>query len=163
MCSLFSPSSLSSFPLHPSLSSLPPYSLPPCPPCPPTLASLPTNPQGLLELCWNWGTEHDPSFQGYLSGNEDPKGFGHIAISVDDVVAACNRFTDLGVKFKKRPEEGSMRNIAFILDPDGILLFYSFFLVWLCCFEFVSLSILVECASEYTSLSILLEFWSLLP
>jgi catechol 2,3-dioxygenase-like lactoylglutathione lyase family enzyme len=109
---------LPSLPIH-----FPPAHLPP--------PALPTNPQGLLELCWNWGTEHDPSFQGYLSGNEDPKGFGHIAISVDDVVAACNRFTDLGVKFKKRPEEGSMRNIAFILDPDGILLFYSFLFVFL--------------------------------
>ena len=26
----------------------------------------------------------------------------------------------MGVNFKKRPEEGSMKNIAFILDPDGI-------------------------------------------
>ena len=29
------------------------------------------------------------------------------------------RFTQLGVRFKKRPEEGSMRHIAFVLDPDG--------------------------------------------
>ena len=31
----------------------------------------------------------------------------------------CDRFTTLGVRFKKRPEDGQMRNIAFILDPDG--------------------------------------------
>lgn len=77
--------------------------------------------QGLLELCWNWGTEHDPEFKGYVSGNEEPKGFGHIAISVDDIKDACDKFTEQGVRFKKRPEEGSMKNIAFILDPDGML------------------------------------------
>jgi lactoylglutathione lyase len=75
--------------------------------------------QGLLELCWNWGTEHDEGFK-YYSGNEDPKGFGHIAISVDDVQAACDRFEQKEVTFKKKPSEGSMKNIAFILDPDGI-------------------------------------------
>ena len=40
-----------------------------------------------------------------------------MAILVDDLQVAVKRFTDLGVKFKKRPEEGSMRHIAFILDP----------------------------------------------
>lgn len=25
----------------------------------------------------------------------------------------------MGVKFKKRPEDGKMRHIAFILDPDN--------------------------------------------
>jgi lactoylglutathione lyase len=75
--------------------------------------------QGLLELCWNWGTEVDPSLKGYVSGNEEPKGFGHIAISVDDVDAACARFEEMKVNFKKKPSEGSMKQIAFILDPDG--------------------------------------------
>jgi lactoylglutathione lyase len=75
--------------------------------------------QGVLELCWNWGTEKDPNFEGYVNGNEEPKGFGHIAVAVDDVQAASDRFEGLDVKFKKRPSEGSMKNIAFILDPDG--------------------------------------------
>jgi lactoylglutathione lyase len=69
---------------------------------------------GVLELCHNWGTE-DPSqnFEGYTNGNEEgKKGFGHIAVSVDDVQKSCDRFTELGVEFKKRPEEGKMRNIA---------------------------------------------------
>lgn len=29
-----------------------------------------------------------------------------------------DRLTELGVQFKKRPEEGKMRHIAFIYDPD---------------------------------------------
>jgi catechol 2,3-dioxygenase-like lactoylglutathione lyase family enzyme len=45
-----------------------------------------------------------------VSGNEEPgRGFGHICIAVDDLQAACARFDELGVKFKKRPEDGRMR------------------------------------------------------
>ncbi|GJN91102.1 hypothetical protein Rhopal_004119-T1 [Rhodotorula paludigena] len=76
--------------------------------------------EGVLELCHNWGTESDPDFKGYANGNEEPgRGFGHIAISVDDVEAECKRLDSLGVRFKKRPEEGRMRHIAFIYDPDN--------------------------------------------
>ncbi|KAK4685703.1 lactoylglutathione lyase, partial [Tremellales sp. Uapishka_1] len=76
--------------------------------------------EGVLELCHNFGTESDASFKGYASGNEEPgRGFGHIAITVDNLEKACARFDEMGVKFKKRPEEGKMRHIAFIYDPDG--------------------------------------------
>ncbi|KAK6909547.1 lactoylglutathione lyase [Kwoniella mangroviensis CBS 8507] len=83
-------------------------------------ASVQLNREGVLELCHNWGTESDPNFKGYASGNEEPgRGFGHIAVTVDNLEAAVKRFDELGVKFKKRPEDGKMRHIAFIYDPDG--------------------------------------------
>lgn len=76
--------------------------------------------QGVLELTHNHGTETDPDFRGYCSGNTEPgKGFGHIAITVANVEEACARFEKLGVPFKKRLTDGKMRHIAFILDPDG--------------------------------------------
>lgn len=74
--------------------------------------------QAVLELTWNWGSEDDPDVQ-FHSGNEEPKGFGHIAVTVPDVYAACERFDRLGVEFVKRPEGGRMQGIAFIRDPDG--------------------------------------------
>ncbi|GAA5971013.1 hypothetical protein JCM11641_004111 [Rhodosporidiobolus odoratus] len=75
--------------------------------------------EGVLELCWNKGTESDAHFKGYANGNEEPgRGFGHIAFSCDDVDTECQRLGALGVQFKKRPEEGKMRHIAFVYDPD---------------------------------------------
>lgn len=74
--------------------------------------------KAVLELTHNHGTENDPA-PVYHNGNSDPRGFGHIGIAVPDVEAACHRFADLGVPFLKRPDEGRMKGLAFIADPDG--------------------------------------------
>ncbi len=74
--------------------------------------------RGMLELTHNWGDEEDESLR-FHSGNDEPKGFGHIGFTVPDLDAACERFDELGVEFVKRPEDGSMRGLAFVKDPDG--------------------------------------------
>ncbi|XP_012175731.1 lactoylglutathione lyase isoform X3 [Bombus affinis] len=71
-----------------------------------------------LELTHNWGTETDPDPK-YHNGNTEPRGFGHIGITVPDVEKACKRFEMLNVEFVKKPNDGNMKGIAFIKDPDG--------------------------------------------
>ncbi|MEO1476887.1 MAG: VOC family protein, partial [Pseudomonadota bacterium] len=36
-----------------------------------------------------------------------------------DVELACQRFEAANVDFVKRPDEGAMKGLAFIRDPDG--------------------------------------------
>lgn len=74
--------------------------------------------EAVLELTHNWGTE-ESSETPYHNGNSEPRGFGHICISVPDIKEACSRFDALGVIFQKRLGEGGMKNIAFIKDPDN--------------------------------------------
>lgn len=74
--------------------------------------------RGILELTHNWGTEDDAAFR-YHDGNAQPQGFGHICFSVPDLAAAVQWFDEHEIPFVKRPEQGKMKNVAFIKDPDG--------------------------------------------
>ena len=74
--------------------------------------------QGILELTHNWGTEEQADFH-YHDGNAQPQGFGHICFSVPDLQAAVRWFDENDVIFVKRPEQGKMKDVAFIKDPDG--------------------------------------------
>jgi lactoylglutathione lyase len=78
-----------------------------------------TDREGIVELTHNYGTENDPDYK-IMNGNTEPyKGFGHLAISVDNIQAACKRIEDAGYKFQKKLTDGRMRHIAFALDPDN--------------------------------------------
>ena len=67
--------------------------------------------QAVLELTYNHGVDR------YDLGN----GFGHIAIGVPDVAAACNAVRSKGgtVTREAGPVKGGTTVIAFVQDPDG--------------------------------------------
>ena len=64
-----------------------------------------------LELTYNYGVDH------YELGTA----YGHIAISADDIVAACAAVKANGgnVTREPGPVKGGTTVIAFITDPDG--------------------------------------------
>ena len=74
--------------------------------------------RAILELTHNWGTEIDADFK-YHDGNSVPQGFGHICFSVPDLDAAVRWFDQNAVVFVKRADQGKMKDVAFIKDPDG--------------------------------------------
>jgi lactoylglutathione lyase len=65
----------------------------------------------VIELTYNWDT----------SSYELGTGFGHIAIAVSDIEAACERVRESGAKVVREP--GPMKHgttvLAFVEDPDG--------------------------------------------
>jgi lactoylglutathione lyase len=71
-----------------------------------------------LELTHNYGTENDDSFK-YHPGNQEKDGFGHIAFNCDDVYGSSAKLEEKGIQFKKKPDEGRMKGLAFVYDPDG--------------------------------------------
>ena len=65
----------------------------------------------VLELTWNWDQTR------YDLGD----GYGHVALAVDDVYAACERIREKGGRITREP--GPMKHgttvLAFAQDPDG--------------------------------------------
>ncbi len=74
--------------------------------------------RGVLELTHNWGSEVKADFK-YHDGNAQPQGFGHICFAVPDLDAAVAWFDSHQVPYVKRPDQGKMKDVAFIKDPDG--------------------------------------------
>lgn len=67
--------------------------------------------EAVIELTYNWGVER------YEHGNA----FGHIALSVENAAAACDRIRNNGgnVTREAGPVKGGSTVIAFVEDPDG--------------------------------------------
>lgn len=65
----------------------------------------------VLELTWNWDTDS------YDLGNA----FGHIALEVDNVYAACEAIRAKGgvISREPGPVKGGTTEIAFVRDPDN--------------------------------------------
>ena len=74
---------------------------------------------GVLQLRYDHGAEDDADLK-VNNGNVEPhRGFGHIAFNVDDVYAHCAMMDRNGSDFKKKPDEGRMKGLAFALDPNS--------------------------------------------
>ncbi len=68
----------------------------------------PGQPETPVELTYNWDSE-----ERYAGG----RNFGHLAYSVDDIYATCERLQQEGVTINRPPRDGHM---AFVRSPDGI-------------------------------------------
>ncbi|KAF4497059.1 Lactoylglutathione lyase [Fusarium agapanthi] len=72
--------------------------------------------EGLLALIWQAGENEISQVH---NGNDQPQGFGHVCVTVDNIDAACARLEGLNVVWKKKLTDGKMKNVAFLLDPDN--------------------------------------------
>lgn len=71
----------------------------------------------VFELTYNWDEHY------YEHGT----GYGHLALEVTDIYAACERLASMGVKILRNPgpmaftadESAERETIAFVEDPDG--------------------------------------------
>ena len=67
----------------------------------------PGDEDAMVELTHNWDPEE------YQGG----RNFGHLAYSVEDIYALCQRLMDGGVSINRPPRDGRM---AFVRSPDNI-------------------------------------------
>lgn len=67
----------------------------------------PESPEAEIELTYNWD-ERD-----YAGG----RNFGHLAFTVDDIYATCERLRSAGIVINRPPRDGRM---AFVRSPDQI-------------------------------------------
>jgi lactoylglutathione lyase len=69
----------------------------------------PDQPECPVELTYNWdGDEGLPS---------DSRHFGHLAYSVENIYAMCQKLMDNGITINRPPRDGHM---AFVRSPDNI-------------------------------------------
>ena len=65
------------------------------------------NEEAQVELTYNWDPEE----------YDEGRNFGHLAYSVDNIYAACQKLMDAGVTINRPPRDGHM---AFVRSPDNI-------------------------------------------
>ncbi|HEV8502079.1 MAG TPA: lactoylglutathione lyase [Casimicrobiaceae bacterium] len=67
--------------------------------------------EAAIELTYNWG----------VASYDHGTAFGHIAVEVDDVYAACDAIRHAGGQVTRDagPVKGGTTIIAFVADPDG--------------------------------------------
>ena len=68
----------------------------------------PGNDAAQVELTYNWDGDEL---------GDGARNFGHLAYSVDDIYATCQRLMDGGVTINRPPRDGHM---AFVRSPDNI-------------------------------------------